>query len=43
MSSLQQNWRRRQNRLCMEAKRVGGREEVGAEGRGSPNNVCTYE
>jgi hypothetical protein len=32
MSSLQQNWRRRQNRLCMEAKRVRGREEVGQRG-----------
>jgi hypothetical protein len=27
MSSLQQNWRRWQNRFCLEAKRVGGKGE----------------
>jgi hypothetical protein len=25
MSALQQNWRREQNRFCLEAKRVGGK------------------
>jgi hypothetical protein len=38
MSSLQQNWRRGQNRFCLEARwgREGG-------GEGGPNSVCTYE
>jgi hypothetical protein len=44
MSSLQQNWRRGQNRFCLEV-RGGGREEGKwrAVGRNGPNNVCTYE
>jgi hypothetical protein len=29
MSSLQQNWRRGQNRFCLELRGVGGREEMG--------------
>jgi hypothetical protein len=29
MSSLQQNWRRGQNRFCLEARRVGEEEEDG--------------
>jgi hypothetical protein len=37
MSSLQQNWTKRQNRFCLKARRVGergrGRE---AEGRNEP-------
>jgi hypothetical protein len=33
MSSLQQNWRKRQNRFCLE----------GRGWRNDPNNVCTYE
>jgi hypothetical protein len=44
MSSLQQNWRKGQNRFCLEVRGVGerGREwEVG--GKNDPNNVCTYE
>jgi hypothetical protein len=44
MSSLQQNWRKWQNRFCMEVR--GWMGEGGNEGRGwrnSPNNVCTYE
>jgi hypothetical protein len=45
MSSFQQNWRRGQNRFCLEVMRVGGdgegREEAGR--RNGPNNVCTYE
>jgi hypothetical protein len=46
MSSLQQNWRRGQNKFCLEVRR-GEREQtgkgVGARGRNGPNNVCTYE
>jgi hypothetical protein len=37
MFSLQQNWRRGQNRFCLEAG-VGG-----VEGRDGPNIVYTYE
>jgi hypothetical protein len=37
MSSLQQNWRRGQNRFCLEAR--GWR----ARGRNGLNNICTYE
>jgi hypothetical protein len=42
MSTLQQNWRKGQNRFCLEARRV---EERGREQRerNGPNNVCTYE
>jgi hypothetical protein len=29
MSSLQQNWRRGQNRFCMDARRVGAKQEGG--------------
>jgi hypothetical protein len=44
MSSLQQNWRRGQNRFCLEARGWGGiRRGWGAGGRNGPNNVCTYE
>jgi hypothetical protein len=34
MSSLQENWRKRQSRFCLEAREVGGRcrgEEGGGE------------
>jgi hypothetical protein len=31
MSSLQQNWRRGQNRFCLEAREVGEEEEGGGE------------
>jgi hypothetical protein len=31
MSSLQQNWRKGQNRFCLEVRRVSGKRE-GAEG-----------
>jgi hypothetical protein len=34
MSSLQQNWRKGQNRFCLEVRGVG---------KNDPNNVCTYE
>jgi hypothetical protein len=37
MSSLQQKWRKGQNRFSLEAR------EVVAGGRNGPNNVCTYE
>jgi hypothetical protein len=46
MSSLQQNWRKGQNRFCLEARevRVRGRGRWGwGGGRNNPNNVCTYE
>jgi hypothetical protein len=44
MSSLQQNWRKGQNRICLEARVVGKRGRGwGAGGRNDPNNVCTYE
>jgi hypothetical protein len=42
VSSLQQNWRKGQNRFCLEARRVG-RKGQGRGGRTDPNNVCTYE
>jgi hypothetical protein len=43
MSSLQQNWRRRQNRFCLDTMGV---KEIGGGGTGwrdGPNNACTYE
>jgi hypothetical protein len=44
MSSLQQNWRKGQNRFCLEVRQGGGeREGLGLGGRNDPNNVCTYE
>jgi hypothetical protein len=44
MSTLQQNWRKGQNRLCLEVRGVGGRgKRWGAWGRDDSNNVCTYE
>jgi hypothetical protein len=44
MSSLQQNWRRGQNRFCLEAREVEGiRKGLGVGERNGPNNVCTYE
>jgi hypothetical protein len=44
MFSLQENWRRGQNRFCLEVRGLGreGKEDrVG--GRDGPNNVYTYE
>jgi hypothetical protein len=43
--SLQQNWRRGQNRFCLEVRSVGEKVEGGrwAKGRGGPNNIYTYE
>jgi hypothetical protein len=44
MSTLQQNWRKGQNRFCLQVRRVGGeRVEAGGRGENGPNNVCTYE
>jgi hypothetical protein len=39
MSSLQQNWRKRRRRFCLEVKGVG----IEGWGRNHPNNVCIYE
>jgi hypothetical protein len=40
MSSLQQNWRKRQNRFWLEVRGVGGRgKRRGIAGRNDPNNV----
>jgi hypothetical protein len=33
MSTLQQNWRKGQNRLCLEVKGWGERKRVGKQGR----------
>jgi hypothetical protein len=41
--SLQQNWRRWQNRFCWEARGVGGEGgSRGPVGRDGPNNVCMH-
>jgi hypothetical protein len=40
MSSLQKNWRKGQNRFCLELRWLGGRGQ-GAGGRNGPSNVCT--
>jgi hypothetical protein len=43
MLSLQQNWRKGQNKFYLEARRVGERMRGrGAGGRNDPNNVRTY-
>jgi hypothetical protein len=34
MSSLQQNWRKGQNRFCLEARRMRGENEVAGVGQG---------
>jgi hypothetical protein len=40
MSSLQQNWRKRQNRFCLEARGVSRElEGAGGGGRNDPNTV----
>jgi hypothetical protein len=44
MSLLQQNWRKGQNRFCLEVKGMGVRgRRRGVVGRNDPNNVCTCE
>jgi hypothetical protein len=40
MSTLQQNWRKGQNRFFLE---IRGMEEGGARGRNGPDNVCIYK
>jgi hypothetical protein len=40
MFSFHQNWRKGQNRFCLEESGVG---RWGKGGRNDPNNVCTYE
>jgi hypothetical protein len=42
MSSLQQNWRKEQNRFYLEARGMGRRGRA-ATGKNDPNNVCTKE
>jgi hypothetical protein len=40
MSSLQQNWRKGQNRFCLEAREFGeGDGGAGGKGRNDPNNM----
>jgi hypothetical protein len=43
MSSLQQNWRRGQNRFCLEVRGWGRERGAGAGGRNDPINVCIFE
>jgi hypothetical protein len=43
LSSLQQNWKRGQNRFCLEARGTGERGRGRGAGRDDPNNGCTYE
>jgi hypothetical protein len=42
MSTLQQNWRKKQNRFCLKVRGMG-RERKGGVGRNDSNNVFTYE
>jgi hypothetical protein len=39
MSTFQQNWRKGQNKFCLEARGGGEREEVEEWGRNGSNNV----
>jgi hypothetical protein len=44
ISTLQQNWRKAQNRFCLEVRgKRGRRRGQGTGGRNDPNNVCTCE
>jgi hypothetical protein len=44
MSSLQQNWRKEQNRFSLEARGEGRRVRgLGIGGRNGLSNLCTYE
>jgi hypothetical protein len=44
MSSLQQSWRKQQNRSALKQVVWGGKGRAGGEvWRNDPNNVCTYE
>jgi hypothetical protein len=40
MSSLQQNWRKGQNRFCLEAREWG--EEVGRQGGEMAQSMCAH-
>jgi hypothetical protein len=41
--SLQQNWRRGQNRFCLEARTMGEVKKRRGRRRDDPNNVYIYE
>jgi hypothetical protein len=43
MSSPQQNWRKGQNRFCLEERGMGGKRVVRGWGENGTNNVCPYE
>jgi hypothetical protein len=46
ISTLQQNWRKEQNRFYLKGRGEGGKRGNGggrAGGRNDPNNVCTCE
>jgi hypothetical protein len=44
ISTLQQNWRKAQNRFYLEGRREKGEKVgMGAGGRNDSNNVCTCE
>jgi hypothetical protein len=43
LSSLQQNWRKGQNRFCLEVRRVVGERVGQGQGENDPNNIRTYE
>jgi hypothetical protein len=43
ISTLQWNWRKAQNRFCLEARGEGERVGMGTGGRNVPNNVYTCE
>jgi hypothetical protein len=43
ISTLQWNWRKVQNRFCLEGRGKEERVGVGAGGRNDPNNECTCE
>jgi hypothetical protein len=44
ISTPQQNWRKAENRFCLEARGRRGEGGGGVQGRrNDPNNVCTCE
>jgi hypothetical protein len=43
ISTLQWNWRKAQNKFCLEGREWGRGWVAGAGGRNDPNNVCTFE
>jgi hypothetical protein len=42
MSSLQQNWRKGQNRFCLEVRGVGEREGAGGQGGEMAQTMYTH-